>query len=112
MPRERPIPGWKVVAWVSPLFAVTFALSYGSFVDFEPRSMLWLAATGAAAGVVAAPVLEPSTFRNPLMWQVFFSVLSCLFVAIQQQAGKLGFAIAFFGGVVIGLTAKWWVDQL
>ena len=39
---------------------------------------------------------------------VFFSVLACVLVAIQQQAGKLGFAIALVSGVLIGLTAKWW----
>jgi hypothetical protein len=112
MPRRDHMPGWKVVAIASPALAVVFPLFHGISFGFEPRAMLWLAAAGAALGVIGAPVIEPKAFRNPVAWQVFFSVLSCVFIAIQQQAGKLGFTIALVGGVVIGLTAKWWVDGL
>jgi hypothetical protein len=112
MPRREHIAGWKVVAFASPILAVIFPLIHGWSVGFEPRSMFLLAAAGAAIGVIAAPLFEPAAFRHPLMWQVFFSVLCCVFIAIQQQAGKLGFAIALVGGVVLGLTAKWWVDSI
>jgi hypothetical protein len=112
MPRREHISGWKVVAFASAVFAVLIPLVHGWSTGFEPRSILWLAAAGGAIGVIAAPVLEPKAFRTPLLWQVFFSVLSCLFVAIQQQAGKLGFAIALVVGVFLGLTAKWWLQGL
>ena len=112
MPRRDDIPGWKVAAYASPSLAVMFVLTYGWSVGFEPRSTLLLAAAGAAIGVIAAPAFEPAAFRHPQMWQVFFSVLSCVLIAIQQQAGKLGFAIALVGGVILGFTVKWWVDQL
>jgi hypothetical protein len=106
------MPAWKVVAFVSPALAVLIPLVHGFSVGFEPRSILWLALAGVAIGVIIAPVLAPQAFRNPLLWQVFFSVAACVFVAIQQQAGKIGFAIALVAGVVIGLTAKWWAQGL
>ena len=112
MPRRDDIPGWKVVAVASPAMAVVFPVFHGWHYGYEPRAVLLLAAAGAALGVIAAPVIEPKAFRHPVGWQVFFSVLSCVFIAIQQQAGKLGFAFALVGGVLIGLTAKWWVDGL
>jgi hypothetical protein len=112
MPREKPMPGWMVVAIASPTLAVLFPLFHGFWGRFDLRSILWLAAAGAALGVIAAPTFEPRSFPNPLAWQVFFSVLSCVLVAIQQQAGKLGFAMAVVIGVGIGLTAKWWVENV
>ena len=112
MARRNDIAGWKVVAFASPILAVLFPLFEGWRVGFELRSMLWLAAAGAVLGVIAAPTIEPKAFRHPLGWQVFFSVLSCVFIAIQQQADKVGFAIALAGGVILGLTAKWWLNAL
>jgi len=112
MPRRDPIAGWKLVAFLSPTLAVAFSLAHGWTYGFEPRSMLLLAAAGGALGVIAGPAIEPAAFRHPVMWQVFFSVLACVFVAIQQQAGKLGFAFAFVGGVFLGLTARWWVERI
>ncbi|HEY6124306.1 MAG TPA: hypothetical protein VIV63_06625 [Steroidobacteraceae bacterium] len=106
------MPGWKVVAWMSPFLAVLFPLLHGWSVGFKPEAMVLLAAAGAALGVIAAPTIEPASFAYPVAWQVFFSVLACIFVAIQQQAGVPGFAFALVGGVVIGLTAKWWTQGL
>jgi hypothetical protein len=112
MPRSKPVPGWKVVAFASPILAIVFPLFEGWRFGYERRSVIWLAAAGAALGVIAAPMFEPKAFRHPVGWQVFFSVLSCVFIAIQQQAGKAGFAIALVAGVVLGLTAKWWLNAL
>jgi hypothetical protein len=112
MRRRKHMPAWKVVAFASPALAVLIPLVHGVSVGFEPRSILWLALAGAAIGLIIAPLLEPKAFPNALLWQVFFSVLACVFVAIQQQAGKLGFAIALVAGVLIGLTAKWWAQGL
>lgn len=112
MPRRHVFAGWKVVLCLSVALAVLLPLAHGWSVGFEPRSLLWLAAAGAAIGVIIAPQVEPEIFPHPLLWQVFFSVLAGVLIAIQQQAGKLGFAIALAGGVIVGLTAKWWADHL
>lgn len=112
MPRRHVFAGWKVVLCLSVALAVLMPLAHGWSVGFEPRSILWLAAAGAAIGVIIAPQIEPEAFRYPLLWQVFFSVLAGVLIAIQQQASMLGFAIAFVGGIVVGLTAKWWAQGL
>lgn len=90
------------------VFAMFGALSHGITL----RNIAGFAAAGAILGAVAAPCIEPSAFRHPVIWQVSCAVSGCLLAAVALDAGPEGYALAVIAGVILGYTAPYWIKHI
>ena len=79
---------------------------------YSPKSIAWLAASGAMVGAIAAPELEPKVFRYPALWQVSFAVVGCVLAAAAWDAPVEGYLLAVVGGAVLGYIAPVWIKRL
>lgn len=107
---------WKRFAIVVSLltlgFGAIFILVGGLASGYSPRSVLFLGAAGFFLGAIAAPELEPKLFLLPRLWQIFFSVLGCVLVAVHLQADALGYFIAVVVGMTLGYLAPFWIEHI
>jgi len=112
MPRIKQIAGWKVAVFASTAFAVMFVI-FGVFSSgYSLRNVALLAIAGALLGAIAAPDLEPKSFRHPTLWQMFFAILGSILVAASQRAGPVGYLIAIVVGAVLGFYARYWTKHI
>jgi hypothetical protein len=112
LPRNRHIAGWKVVVFASGALGTLFVVFGGFSFGYSLRSVVLLGVAGVVLGLIAAPDLEPAAFRFPIVWQMFFSILGSLLVALQLRAQPLGYAIAVFVGAILGYFARYWTKHI
>ncbi|THG80077.1 hypothetical protein E5198_14000 [Pseudomonas sp. A-1] len=105
-------PAFAIALLVATACAVVFAIFGGLSNGFTPKNIAGFAAFGAIIGAVAAPYIEPESFKYPITWQVCCSVLGCLLVALYLRAGLEGYALAAMVGVILGYTAPYWVKHI
>lgn len=108
--------GWKHFAILVSLltfgFANIFILFGGLVYGYALRNVLFLGSAGFFLGAIGAPEIEPKLFRFPRLWQIFFSMLGCVLVAVHLQAGALGYSIAVVVGLALGYLAPFWVGHV
>lgn len=112
MPRNKPAAGWKVALIVSAVLAVLFVSLGGISTGYSTRSVVTLALAGALLGAIAAPDLEPESFRAPMLWQMGFAILGAVMVAFSLHLGPLGYLVAVLVGAVLGYFARYWTKYI
>lgn len=107
---------WKRFAIVFSLltlgFATVFILFGGLAHGYSLRNVLFLGAAGFFVAAIGAPEIEPKLFRYPRLWQICFSVLGCVLVAVHLQVGALGYSIAVVVGPILGYLAPFWINHV
>jgi hypothetical protein len=100
------LAGWKIAVFTSGLGAVLFAALGGLSTGYSLRSIALLALAGGLLGAIAAPDIEPAAFRYATLWQMLFSLVGCLLIAVHFSAGPIGYLIAVVVGVVLGFLRR------
>lgn len=107
---------WKRVTIVVLLltfgFATFFILFGGLASGYSLQNVIFLGSAGFFVGAIGAPEIEPKLFRFPRLWQICFSVLACVLVAVHLQVGALGYSIAVVVGLILGYLAPFWIDHI
>ncbi|WP_423200799.1 Transmembrane protein (plasmid) [Cupriavidus sp. H19C3] len=107
---------WKrftiVVLLLTFGFATVFILLGGLASGYSLQNVLFLGSAGFFVGAIGAPEIEPKLFRFPRLWQVSFSVLAGVLVAVHLQVGALGYSIAVLVGVILGYFAPFWIKHI
>jgi len=111
MPRTK-TSGLKLALVVAVALALVFVIFGGIAHGYTWRNVALLASAGAVIGAIGAPYIEPQAFRHPTLWQMFFSVLGCVLLAVYLSAGADGYALAIVVGIVIGYLAPYWVKHI
>ena len=75
-------------------------------------NILFLGGAGAILGSIGAPELEPKAFRYPMLWQVIFAVVGCVFLAVMFVAKPEGYALAVVIGIALGYLAPYWIKHI
>jgi hypothetical protein len=104
--------GLKLAAAVSACFAAIFVVFGGFSLGYTLPNIALLSISGAVFGAIGAPHIEPKAFRYPTLWQMFFSVVGCILVAVFLQASFEGYALAFVVGCIAGYLAPYWVPHI
>ena len=105
--------GIKVTVLLSIVFAGIGILFGGlDSSGYTLRTIILYGLIGAFLGAVGAPVIEPKYFQYPTAWQVFFAIIGCLLFAFSLHSTLIGYFIAILVGVVLGLTARFWVKYV
>lgn len=110
MPRTN-IFGFKLTVVVATVLALLFVIFGGLTHGYSIRNIVFLASAGAVFGAIGAPYIEPKAFRYPTLWQMFFSVLGCVLLAVYLQVGAEGYALAIVAGIILGSLAPYWVKN-
>lgn len=106
------IPGIKLVAICSCVFAVIFVVIGGFLDGYSLPSVISLAFIGMTFGAIAAPIIEPKAFRYPTLWQIAISTTVSVLVAALLGTGVDGYFFAIAIGIVIGYFAPCWVKYV
>jgi hypothetical protein len=101
-----------VAGYAAVGFGVLFVVFGGFSSGYSLRSVVLFGAAGLLLGLIAAPDLEPAAFRFPIVWQMFFSILGSLLVALQLGARPFGYVIAVAVGAFLGYFARYWTKHI
>jgi hypothetical protein len=92
--------------------ALVFAIVGGASYGYTVSNVLFFSAFGAILGAIGAPYIEPKAFSHPIFWQVSFSIVGGLLIALYLQVGPEGYALATIVGAILGYTAPIWVKHV
>lgn len=104
--------GLKLATVVSACFAIIFVVFGGFKLGYTLPNIALLSISGAVFGAIGAPHIEPKAFRYPILWQMFFSVVGCILVAVFLQASFEGYVLAVVVGCIAGYLAPYWVPHI
>ena len=101
--------GWKAVATVGLLVGIFGVLAGGIGRSFSADLAALHAAIGIFLGGMAGPLMEPSGFRYPRLWQIAAAVVGCCLFALSLEASVLGYGLAVIIGSALGYSANYWL---
>ena len=94
-----------LMSGVFALFSLT--LHFGDW-----QRLLAVSVIGLFVGLIAAPVLAPEKFKEPLLWQGSCGFAAGLTIAIYFQFETPYFALSVLVGTVLGATAPFWIKHV
>ena len=107
--RRNPVKVALVCGLIGAVILALFQLIF-NFGEWRETAVHGLA--GLFLGLLAAPEFDPEHFKYPVTCQSICGGLAGFIfgVALSYSAGYV--ALATVVGVVVGATAKWWLDHL
>jgi len=101
--------GIKLISILSLVLSAIGVIFGGLIYGYEVRTVVLFGLMGAFLGGIAAPVVEPKYFKNPVIWQIIFAVIGCSLFAFSINASVTGHAVAVITGLILGATARYWI---